>query len=222
MAEDSKPNSFWTTIPGILTGVAAVITALTGLLALYRLNEPKSPDAGPRAQESRSGTAGSIASQSSAEWAGASTHSVGETNLLDPSEGARLISFTDPDFQQNLVPNGHGVVGGTQPAEAVYGFAEGRAVLFDRFRMLIAFVSPSNVREFELLASMEGSAGPYQSLGKFQTKNVLSGDRFQEFRLRETKAKYLKVKLLNNHNGFEIPLEFGEFQLVGRLCSASC
>ena len=38
MAEESEKiekKSFWETVPGILTGVAAVITALTGLLALF-------------------------------------------------------------------------------------------------------------------------------------------------------------------------------------------
>lgn len=36
-----KNKSFWATIPGILTGVAAVISAITGLyLALYRDTKP--------------------------------------------------------------------------------------------------------------------------------------------------------------------------------------
>jgi RNA polymerase sigma-70 factor (ECF subfamily) len=32
--QDSKEKSFWTTLPGILTGLAAVITAVGGLLAV--------------------------------------------------------------------------------------------------------------------------------------------------------------------------------------------
>lgn len=44
MAESDGKQSFWTTIPGILTGIAAILTALTGLyLALHP--SQKSPDA---------------------------------------------------------------------------------------------------------------------------------------------------------------------------------
>ena len=31
MPNDQRPHSFWTSIPGILTGVAALLTAVAGL-----------------------------------------------------------------------------------------------------------------------------------------------------------------------------------------------
>ena len=34
MADNHKPQSWWQTLPGILTGAAAAITAVTGLLAI--------------------------------------------------------------------------------------------------------------------------------------------------------------------------------------------
>ncbi len=34
MADSDKKQSFWTTLPGILTGIAALLTALTGLLVI--------------------------------------------------------------------------------------------------------------------------------------------------------------------------------------------
>ena len=34
MAEPDKKQSFWTTLPGVLTGVAALLTAVTGLLVI--------------------------------------------------------------------------------------------------------------------------------------------------------------------------------------------
>jgi hypothetical protein len=47
MADDTKTTGFWQTVPGILTALAAIITAVAGLLiALYQaglLSSPKSP-----------------------------------------------------------------------------------------------------------------------------------------------------------------------------------
>ncbi len=41
--KSSKPNSWWTTLPGVLTAVAGLVTAVTGLLvAVDRLVETKS------------------------------------------------------------------------------------------------------------------------------------------------------------------------------------
>jgi hypothetical protein len=34
MAKPAPERSWWTTLPGVLTGVAALLTAVTGLLAL--------------------------------------------------------------------------------------------------------------------------------------------------------------------------------------------
>jgi hypothetical protein len=40
MTEDAKPPSFWQTIPGCLTGVAAILTALTGLIvAIHQISK---------------------------------------------------------------------------------------------------------------------------------------------------------------------------------------
>ena len=41
---DENKKSFWTSLPGILTGVAAVIVAVTGILAAYNhVAPPSSP-----------------------------------------------------------------------------------------------------------------------------------------------------------------------------------
>jgi hypothetical protein len=52
MRDERDQHSFWTTLPGILTGVAAVITAVDGLIGgLYAAgiigNEPNSPTPEP-------------------------------------------------------------------------------------------------------------------------------------------------------------------------------
>jgi hypothetical protein len=43
--------SFWTTLPGVLTGLAALIGALGGIFALVRSQSPKPPDPQTAAQE---------------------------------------------------------------------------------------------------------------------------------------------------------------------------
>jgi hypothetical protein len=47
MARDPKP-SFWTSLPGILTGMAAVLTALVGLYTIYK-SQPPTPQPNQRA-----------------------------------------------------------------------------------------------------------------------------------------------------------------------------
>ena len=44
-------QSFWTSLPGILTGVAALITALTGLVTVIITNLPNNEQKPPAAQE---------------------------------------------------------------------------------------------------------------------------------------------------------------------------
>jgi hypothetical protein len=44
---DENKKSFWTSLPGILTGVAAVIAAITGIVAAYNHTPPLSPSASP-------------------------------------------------------------------------------------------------------------------------------------------------------------------------------
>lgn len=53
MSEEKK--SFWLTFPGILTGIAAVITATTGLYAVIKNKHPESPAATIRTLDNKSG-----------------------------------------------------------------------------------------------------------------------------------------------------------------------
>lgn len=41
MPDEQQRHSFWTTLPGILTGLASVITALVGVLALFVSRAPE-------------------------------------------------------------------------------------------------------------------------------------------------------------------------------------
>lgn len=41
MPDDQKPHSFWTSIPGVLTGIAALLTAIAGLVIVFKPGPPK-------------------------------------------------------------------------------------------------------------------------------------------------------------------------------------
>jgi hypothetical protein len=48
MGDDDNKKSFWTSLPGILTGIAAVIGAITGILVAYNASHfPASPSPTP-------------------------------------------------------------------------------------------------------------------------------------------------------------------------------
>ena len=69
MGDDNK-KSFWTSMPGILTGVAAVIVAVGGVLATYyHVTPPPSPPSPPPSQSSASSTQPSTPPSSSQQVA---------------------------------------------------------------------------------------------------------------------------------------------------------
>jgi hypothetical protein len=58
LTEPEKKQSFWTTLPGFLTGIAAVLTAVTGLLVvMYPHGFAGSPDGRPAAVSPQDATA---------------------------------------------------------------------------------------------------------------------------------------------------------------------
>ena len=61
--------------------------------------------------------------------------------------------------------------------------------------------SGRNPKEFELLAGNDSPVGPFRSIGRFHTQNVkfIKTGGWQEFTFPQVTAKYLKVKLLSNH-----------------------
>lgn len=52
MSESPKPASWWQTLPGILTALAAIITALSGFVALLFQHGVLGPKSGPKAEAS--------------------------------------------------------------------------------------------------------------------------------------------------------------------------
>ena len=114
------------------------------------------------------------------------------------------------------------VLGGHHPEEAVFSFKDNRIAAFNTFKVLIGQTSASNLREFELLIANDSPTGPFKSIGRFLTQNTtLLADPYQQFKFAPTTSRYLKVRLISNHNGYDSAFEVREFQLLGKLVPAS-
>ncbi|MEK6663873.1 MAG: hypothetical protein AABY73_08405 [Pseudomonadota bacterium] len=107
MAENTEKHAFWTSLPGVLTGAAAIITALTGLVIamLYNGDKP-TKDTSEKTQSSRAAT--SITSAPSSPVASA----VKQPGITPPPNDWPLIAeetFTMPStawFQGKLSDEG--------------------------------------------------------------------------------------------------------------------
>lgn len=223
-----KSKGFWQTLPGILTGIAALITAITGLVVgiLPLLNSSRTehkPDTGA-AQDSQpvnSASSRNTVPNQSHQSAAPSISSVqsGKLNLLVPENGGQLVVASSADWQQTLVGSqGYGVVGNHHPEEGVYSFRNGAPATIDSFKMLVSNLTPSTVKRFELLISNDSPDSGFHSIGKFDVRNAIApDDPYQEFRFPPVRARYLKIRLLLNQNGSDNPFEISEFQLTGEL-----
>ena len=78
LAEPEKKQNFWTTLPGLLTGIAAVLTAVTGLLVvMYPHGFAGSKDGRPAAVSLQDATA------AAAKGAGETSTHASETGRLE-------------------------------------------------------------------------------------------------------------------------------------------
>jgi Sad1 / UNC-like C-terminal len=234
MAEELKPQSWWGTLPGILTATAGIITAIAGLVgALYQagflqdakkaldpdtktappVSKPKVPEV-----EIKSPASGLVIDSVNTKPPGKAPAAAQRMNLFSTDHGGKLVVASSDDWKSTIdgkedwdqIGNGLG-------KEAIYGFKDDRVAAFDTFTMLISGTENCNVKEFELLTSNDLAASTFEFLGKFQTQNVkLFKTPYQEFKFTEVTAKHLKVKLLATHGGTSHPC-IHEFQLFGSL-----
>jgi hypothetical protein len=234
MAEELKPQSWWGTLPGILTATAGIITAIAGLVgALYQagfLQDAKkaanadSTKAAPvpkpevLAAELKSAESGVSKDPVKAKPPVKTPPAAQRMNLFSTDHGGKLMVASSDnwtstiDGKEDLHQIDYGL-----GKEAIYGFKDDRAAAFDTFTMLISQTEDCNVKEFELLTSNDLAASTFELVGKFQTQNVkLFKTPYQEFKFTEVTAKHLKVKLLATHGGTSHPC-IHEFQLFGSL-----
>jgi hypothetical protein len=225
MAEQPKPQSWWQTLPGILTATAAFTTAITGLVValhqagffqdvtkslIHKISPPGTPQPSQEAGPGR--TASSLQPLTRAQ------PTPKRTNLLSSENGGHLVAAASDDWVATIDgKEGREAIHYRRGrAEAVYAFKDERPATFGTFTMLIPGTDSRNVKEFELLVGNDSPIGAFESIGKFQTQNVkLFKTPYQEFQFPVVTARYLKVKILSDFGGGWTYVY--EFQLFGSL-----
>ncbi len=145
----------------------------------------------------------------------------GQINVLSAAQGGTLVAAPFAQWE--------GVIGRPEdyvaadsvaythnlPSEAIFGFKDGRAAIFDRIAVLVPQSYGRNVRNFEVFAA-DDAGGEFRSLGRFVTRNARVFDTpYQEFDLPETTARFVKLRLLDTHG--DRPLYIYPVKLYGKL-----
>lgn len=169
--------------------VAAIVAVslVTGAGVMYLAREGRSttPSASPQAPSS------TTANAPPSRRAGS-----GRIDVLAASNGGHLVQAPHENWTQPIdgSENWQYLTGG----EAIYAFDRDQEAAFDTFRMLITETRSWNIKQFELLAGSGTPAGPFRSLGVFETQNVrLFPSPWQDFPFAPTVAKYLKVRVIS-------------------------
>ncbi|MBI3802240.1 MAG: hypothetical protein HY282_00570 [Nitrospirae bacterium] len=239
MTDESKEKGFWYTLPGILTAAAGVLTATAGLVAalnqagfLERTEKPTPqtaletakpaapPSENPPAPSLKQGgdlQAGAGSASSQTNRSKKELPAAEKTNLLAPQNGGKLVAAAGESWRATADGDETSYCFCNIKEEAVYGFKDNHAALFDQFGIYISKTDPGNVKEFELLSGNDSPTGTFKSIGKFQTQNLkLFEHPYQEFHFPEVKAKYLKLRLLSTW-GSNDRIYLLEVALLGRL-----
>jgi len=114
MAENTEKHAFWTSLPGVLTGAAAIITAITGLVIAMLYNGDKPTKATPeKTQSSRAATSVTSAPTSPIEPPAVKQPSnalrpndwplIAEETFTVPSTGWYQGKFSDEGFKRSEV-----------------------------------------------------------------------------------------------------------------------
>ena len=139
-------------------------------------------------------------------------------NLLSPRNGGRLLVEPN-EYWKKIAEDSGGDTSVDLDQEGVWGFKDGQSALLESFSILIPKTKTHNVGEVELFYGNDDPYGKFESIGKFNTRNVLMVETpYQEFKFAPVRAKYFKVRLLSNHqnDGRGSTVVHG-FRVFGRL-----
>lgn len=183
MAEEKQ--SWWQTLPGILTAVAGVITAITGFfLAINQsgcfsskaevkttVQAPADSDVSKvSASPSSPATAQADTKHAPPVASGDSTNTAqvplqnntDDINLLSPENGGTVVAASSSKWNETIdgsedwVQLDNGI-----GQQAIYGFKDGRTATFHSFAMLIGETEDYNIKQFELLTGNDSPTGIY-------------------------------------------------------------
>ncbi len=129
-----------------------------------------------------------------------------ERNLLAKEAGGRLIASSDPSFDRLIDASGEQAGDSAfleADQEAVFGFNGDKTALISAIEIPIFQASQYNCRTFEFYVSETSPADNFSPVGTFKTQNMaIAGNTYQAFKFpAPVKAKYLKMKLIDGHDG---------------------
>ena len=241
MSEGDKP-SWWQTLPGVLTAVATVITALTGMIVgIYQsgLLTPSrtesiaasppvaAPSPSVTAEPSTSPDTNQAALQSPAQPAPPSAPAASppaaapspngqRIDLLAPENGGHLVAASADNWRTTIDGDETYHCCFYPKQSAVYAFKDGRSGSFDLFAAFIDATRADNVHEFELSAGNDSPLGTFTLIGKCEMQNVKLFDTpYQECKFPAVRAKYFKVTIVSTFGSSSAYLQ--EFRLLGTL-----
>lgn len=200
--------SWWHSTPVLLSAVAGLLTAVTGLVVgLHQAgvigggsdksNAAAPPSATAPATDTPVATLSSSAAPAPAVAAPPSgpplTGPPGR-NLLSPEYGGRLVAAPEKSWASaNDGVLAHGTVVTFLDASAVFGFQDDRPATFDRFGILVleADENPATIE----IAAGDALTGPFRPVAKVQVLNlyVTANDGWQYFDLPRTTARYVRI-----------------------------
>lgn len=141
-------------------------------------------------------------------------------NILASRAGAEILTGADSHWAQmidgELASIGGDLSGLRVGYEAVFKFRGGAAAALDTFAIFIPGMSDRHPKEIEVSAG-DAPAGPFRSLGVFTIANGKLRDGWQEFKLPDTTATFVKIKLTSNHGAGLGRLHLYELRLYGEL-----
>lgn len=240
MAQEKQ--SWWQTLPGILTATAGVITAVTGFLLAVNQSgcfhkEAKSSMVQTTVDSSANGSKLSTQPMAKPSEPVNTKIEKEDTAVTKDSTTIKTPVANNPDDVNLLAPENGGTIAAASSEEwsntidgsedwaqldngigqqAIYGFKDGKAATFHSFAMLISETADYNIKEFELFAGNDSPTGKFKSLGKFKTTNIkLTATPYQMFSFDTVSAKYFRFKLISTYNWLHPAIH--EFQLWGKL-----
>jgi len=222
-----EKHSFWSTMPGILTGIAGIITALGGLLLVMSQTGflDENGDKGtttfkqsgpPNVPSEKTPAINKVVIPQSITTTSPLSDKIERINLLSIENGGQLLVADSNYWLETIDGDEKKFNFYAGKPEAVFGFKDEQPATFDTFTTLIEGTDDYNLKKFELLVSNESPTGKFASIGKFEAQNVkLFKTPYQEFKFQPVTAKFLKIKLLSAHERRFIGAR--EFQLMGNL-----
>jgi hypothetical protein len=146
--EVEKKQSFWTTMPGILTGLAALLTAATGLWVAIGPHDKPAEDEHPTAvtaptplQSSAPGSAPPVSTQQSPASSPAATAQAGQYTVTLTSRAGEVTKLSAKTFVHNYT-------------DKTIELTSGQTIAFERIKVIDFFTVHPDERSIDVKVTL--------------------------------------------------------------------